>query len=104
MTFEPTDEQRAILAHSITRNARVLAGPGTGKSATSSRAHRSSYCQYQPYPPNGAYLPSRAPRRRDWRIRYPIIPLLRRCVRALFTLSPFRSYFVIQGVEGFRNR
>jgi ATP-dependent DNA helicase UvrD/PcrA len=32
--FTPTPEQRTILAHSIERHARVLAGPGTGKSAT----------------------------------------------------------------------
>lgn len=34
MPYEPTDEQRAILAHDRRRHARVLAGPGTGKSAT----------------------------------------------------------------------
>lgn len=34
MPFDPTDEQRAILAHDRRRHARVLAGPGTGKSAT----------------------------------------------------------------------
>jgi len=34
MIFEPTDEQRAILLHDPTRHARVLAGPGTGKSTT----------------------------------------------------------------------
>lgn len=32
--FTPTEEQRAILAHGLDRHARVLAGPGTGKSAT----------------------------------------------------------------------
>ena len=34
MTFEPTEEQRAILEHSPDRHAQVLAGPGTGKSTT----------------------------------------------------------------------
>ncbi len=34
MAYQPTAEQGAILAHVINRNARVLAGPGTGKSAT----------------------------------------------------------------------
>ena len=34
MTFVPTDEQSRILAHDSSRSARVLAGPGTGKSAT----------------------------------------------------------------------
>jgi DNA helicase-2/ATP-dependent DNA helicase PcrA len=34
MPFRPTDEQRAILSHQINRSARILAGPGTGKSAT----------------------------------------------------------------------
>ena len=34
MIFEPTDEQYAILSHNATRHARVLAGPGTGKSTT----------------------------------------------------------------------
>jgi DNA helicase-2/ATP-dependent DNA helicase PcrA len=34
MAFNPTDEQRAILAHDLRRHARLLAGPGTGKSAT----------------------------------------------------------------------
>src|SRR5271166_1935646 len=34
MPYEPTAEQRAILAHDQHRHARVLAGPGTGKSAT----------------------------------------------------------------------
>ena len=34
MPYEPTAEQRAILAHDRRRHARVLAGPGTGKSAT----------------------------------------------------------------------
>lgn len=32
MPFEPTDQQYAILSHDPTRHARVLAGPGTGKS------------------------------------------------------------------------
>ena len=32
--FLPTPEQRRILEHEIGRHARVLAGPGTGKSAT----------------------------------------------------------------------
>lgn len=32
--YEPTPEQRAILAHEPGRDGRVLAGPGTGKSAT----------------------------------------------------------------------
>lgn len=32
--FEPTPEQQAILAHDPSHHARVLAGPGTGKSAT----------------------------------------------------------------------
>lgn len=32
--YEPTSEQRQILAHSADRHGRVLAGPGTGKSAT----------------------------------------------------------------------
>src|SRR5208282_6894398 len=34
MPYVPTDEQQAILAHDPERHARVLAGPGTGKSAT----------------------------------------------------------------------
>lgn len=34
MTFIPTDEQRAIIAHDCSHHARVLAGPGTGKSTT----------------------------------------------------------------------
>jgi DNA helicase-2/ATP-dependent DNA helicase PcrA len=34
MPFEPTDEQRAILNHNLRRHGRILAGPGTGKSAT----------------------------------------------------------------------
>lgn len=34
MPYEPTPEQRAILSHDYRRHARVLAGPGTGKSAT----------------------------------------------------------------------
>jgi DNA helicase-2/ATP-dependent DNA helicase PcrA len=33
-TFVPTPEQRAILGHDPEQHARVLAGPGTGKSAT----------------------------------------------------------------------
>lgn len=33
-SFEPTDEQRDVLDHPPTTDARVLAGPGTGKSAT----------------------------------------------------------------------
>ena len=32
--FEPTPEQSTILAHDPGQHARVLAGPGTGKSAT----------------------------------------------------------------------
>lgn len=32
--FIPTDEQSAVLAHEVGRHARILAGPGTGKSAT----------------------------------------------------------------------
>lgn len=34
MPYVPTPEQQAILAHDRHRHARVLAGPGTGKSAT----------------------------------------------------------------------
>jgi len=34
MAYDPTEEQRAILAHNPRNHARVLAGPGTGKSAT----------------------------------------------------------------------
>jgi DNA helicase-2/ATP-dependent DNA helicase PcrA len=34
MPFDPTDEQQAILRHNPQRHARVLAGPGTGKSTT----------------------------------------------------------------------
>lgn len=34
MPFDPTDEQRAVLGHDVRRHARLLAGPGTGKSAT----------------------------------------------------------------------
>ena len=34
MPFRPTDEQRAILRHDPEKHARVLAGPGTGKSTT----------------------------------------------------------------------
>ena len=32
--YEPTPEQARILAHDISRSGRLLAGPGTGKSAT----------------------------------------------------------------------
>ena len=32
--YEPTPEQSAILDHEVTQHARLLAGPGTGKSAT----------------------------------------------------------------------
>lgn len=32
--FIPTEEQNAILEHELDRHARILAGPGTGKSAT----------------------------------------------------------------------
>lgn len=34
MPFDPTHEQRAILGHDPSRHARILAGPGTGKSTT----------------------------------------------------------------------
>ena len=34
MAYDPTPEQRQILAHEPSRHGRVLAGPGTGKSAT----------------------------------------------------------------------
>lgn len=34
MAYKPTDEQRRILQHQPQRHGRVLAGPGTGKSAT----------------------------------------------------------------------
>lgn len=34
MTWTPTPEQVAVIGHDSTRNARLLAGPGTGKSAT----------------------------------------------------------------------
>lgn len=34
MSYEPTPEQRQILQHQPERHGRVLAGPGTGKSAT----------------------------------------------------------------------
>jgi DNA helicase-2/ATP-dependent DNA helicase PcrA len=34
MAFVPTPEQTAIIGHGMDRHARVLAGPGTGKSAT----------------------------------------------------------------------
>src|SRR5271157_6460143 len=34
MPYVPTGEQTAILGHDYHRHARVLAGPGTGKSAT----------------------------------------------------------------------
>ena len=40
MTYEPTDEQAMILGHDITRHARLLAGPGTGKSSTVAALHR----------------------------------------------------------------
>ena len=33
-TFSPTEEQNAILGHDPTKHARILAGPGTGKSST----------------------------------------------------------------------
>ena len=32
--FQPTDEQKAILDHDPAHHARILAGPGTGKSST----------------------------------------------------------------------
>lgn len=34
MAFQPTNEQQAILQHDPKNHARVLAGPGTGKSTT----------------------------------------------------------------------
>ena len=34
MPYAPTIEQQAILAHTVDHHARVLAGPGTGKSAS----------------------------------------------------------------------
>ncbi len=34
MSFQPTDEQQAILQHDPGNHARILAGPGTGKSTT----------------------------------------------------------------------
>jgi DNA helicase II / ATP-dependent DNA helicase PcrA len=34
MAFNPTEEQKAVLAHDLRRHGRILAGPGTGKSAT----------------------------------------------------------------------
>ncbi len=34
MNWTPTSEQQAIIAHDIANNGRILAGPGTGKSAT----------------------------------------------------------------------
>ncbi len=34
MAYDPTPEQRLILDHEPDRHGRVLAGPGTGKSAT----------------------------------------------------------------------
>ncbi len=34
MPWQPTSEQQAIIEHDLDRHARVLAGPGTGKSAT----------------------------------------------------------------------
>ena len=33
MPIEPTPQQRAVIEHDWTRHARVLAGPGSGKSA-----------------------------------------------------------------------
>jgi hypothetical protein len=32
--YQPTAEQERVLAHRADRHARLLAGPGTGKSAT----------------------------------------------------------------------
>ena len=32
--YQPTEEQKKVLAHSAGSHARLLAGPGTGKSAT----------------------------------------------------------------------
>jgi DNA helicase-2/ATP-dependent DNA helicase PcrA len=34
MPYQPTAEQEAIIAHHVDQHARILAGPGTGKSAT----------------------------------------------------------------------
>ena len=34
LPFEPTDQQRELLNHDLGRHGVVLAGPGTGKSAT----------------------------------------------------------------------
>lgn len=34
MSWPPTAEQQIVIDHDISRNARILAGPGTGKSAT----------------------------------------------------------------------
>ena len=34
MSFTPTEEQKAIIEHDPSKHARVLAGPGTGKSTT----------------------------------------------------------------------
>ena len=34
MPYWPTGEQEAIIAHDAYQHARILAGPGTGKSAT----------------------------------------------------------------------
>lgn len=34
MPWTPTAEQRAVISHDMSRNGRVLAGPGTGKSTT----------------------------------------------------------------------
>src|SRR5258708_2630416 len=34
MVYKPTPEQELILRHDLTRHGRILAGPGTGKSAT----------------------------------------------------------------------
>jgi len=34
MPWNPTAEQQQVIGHDATRHARLLAGPGTGKSAT----------------------------------------------------------------------
>ncbi|MGH9091942.1 MAG: UvrD-helicase domain-containing protein [Acidimicrobiales bacterium] len=34
MAWPPTDEQQRVIDHDPSRHARILAGPGTGKSAT----------------------------------------------------------------------
>jgi superfamily I DNA/RNA helicase len=34
MSYRPTGEQEAIIEHDADQHARILAGPGTGKSAT----------------------------------------------------------------------